>query len=1219
MFAICSNAEYKNENPISNHCSKIYKRQIYALIYQLLYNTHMEDEYNVNGYTDEQLFKILDLNNPSDRELEAKTLSMVRKYSNFGNPSGDKLSQFFIDIYNRFFENDEPVEQEQEQPDDVIEGFTQYPGNTSSRPYNKGPEISVGSGFKTYQVNGAINGNGNSRSYNSGIIGNGNSYSYNSGIIGNAMPTNVSVNNIFALSPDLQKSNNGVIGEANVGNKITPSENNVTLTKTLDYSKDKLNPLLKQTIKRIISIDSQYRNSETKSPSTNFTFNLSEPLRDVVSLSLYSIQIPYTWYTVNSDFGGNFFYLKGNAPGIMNGLHDYQISISSGNYTPSGLANALNKSINDIKMTITDVSFGQTQVIYNDGITDQNSGTGKCKLLIDITKIYNEGNYSLYFPDWTPPADNTLRSSTIAGYLGFNNQNYYCSSIYSSYLFPTGISSTDFTINTNKNSFQIVPYIGMNFLRADISYNPITISLQSLAETTTIKNAVYVMNLALQTNPKLDPAVSSCTLVDISNELQDNSGNSYIKLDCKLNNRNRDSPVVRNLKFAALFPYDYSGNVNISLFYGANSIFAFSDSVNYKNEYIVCEFNELLSETHILQSSYDSSNTSVVFQCNLPGYDNSYNSIIANLPPGTNALNLFIKSVNNSIKQAVGTDENFTIGSTSVPDTFYSDSTTNNLVFQPIIKNTFTNSDYQIYATTGTCKLPDIFNLPTTQSPATNIYKNENYQFNSVVFDALDIIYIIPNPDSNSKKNINANPFVISFEQGRTYSNGADLATYFTGVITSYFDTVTGFYPFVGSTVSYSINNGFTLELNIEINLNQTHYSLKLYSSNDIWRNLAFYDVSSSSQTDFSYNIKDYKDSSNNYKIESKEQIKDNGITIVDGSNDTFVLQPLNTVDVFNTSNNKYRITIKIPSDSVTGTRYSINELISAINLKFVGTIAEGTVFSTFDLPNGQTVIKCRFNINIVFTTKDYNLVFYDPYSFTSCFSNNSNKTTTSIQNVTWDTTLGWLLGYRNAISYKLSDYIGATDSYIYYLTGSSSNVCVLTGDTNVSTNLYNYFLIMLDDYVQNHLNDGLVTITNQETSVNHGPYVNVCDPVTGQMISRPADYGNPGISYTAQQLYAFNQQVQSQLVKAKSYSKGPFVKDVFGIIPVKTTGMSIGGVYVEFGGSMQNQQRLYFGPVNIHRMTIQLLNDRGNLVDLNNANWSFSFICEQLYKSGVS
>jgi hypothetical protein len=205
-----------------------------------------------------------------------------------------------------------------------------------------------------------------------------------------------------------------------------------------------------------------------------------------------------------------------------------------------------------------------------------------------------------------------------------------------------------------------------------------------------------------------------------------------------------------------------------------------------------------------------------------------------------------------------------------------------------------------------------------------------------------------------------------------------------------------------------------------------------------------------------------------------------------------------------------------------------------------------------------------------------------------------------------------------------LSDYVGTSadagtmSQNIYYLK-NLTNACYLIGDTNVSTNLYNYFLIMLDDFVQNHLNDGLVTITNQETVLDPGPYINVCDPVTGQKTARPADYGSPGITYTAQELFSFNQQVQSQLVKLKSYSSGPFVQDIFGIVPVKTSGMSIGSVYVEFGGSLQNQQRLYFGPVNIHRMTIKLLTDRGNLVDLNNTDWSFSFICEQLYKNGVS
>jgi hypothetical protein len=1163
----------------------------------------MEDEYEVNGYTDEQLFQILDLNNPSDRELEAKILNMVRKYANFGNPSGDKLSQFFIDIYNRFFEND--GERELENDEDIVEGLTTRP--------NKGPELLIGAGFNEFKVNGAVSGNGNSRSFNSGIIG-------------NALPTNVPVNNIFSLSKDLSKSA-GVIGQASVGNRVQPSENNVNLTKTLDYTKDKLNPLLKQTIKRIISIDSQYRNQQTNSPSTNFTFNLSEPLRDVVSLSLYSIQIPYTWYTVNSDFGGNFFYLKGNAPGINNGLHDYQISIPSGNYTPAGLATAVNTSISILKTTITDVSFGQTQAIYNNGIADQNSGTGKCKLLIDITKIYNESNYFLQFPNWNTPIDDILRKNTIASYLGFNNQNYYCSSIYSNPPFPTTIILSQFGINTTKTSFQIVPYVGTEFSNADISYNPITITV-NLGTATTIQNAVDVLNIALKTNNKLDPEFSGCTLVNITNELQDNCGNSFVKLDCKI--KSSHMPVVRNLKLAALFPYDYdSTGKNNSLFYGSNSIFAFSDSVNYINQYIVCELNELLSETPILQSSYDSLNTSIELNCNLITYDNSYNNIIASLSDGNNTLNSFIFSVNSAITNAVvaKNNPNFKIGTRAdVPNVFYSDTLSSKLVFQPYLNNRFLTNDYAIYATYkqgSGCNLPLIFNLQQTQNqiPITNnIFTNPNFIFNSISFDPSDEIHIVPISNGNK----NATKFVINFYQFGAYSNGAQIASYFANKITTFKDEVTGTFPFVGSNVTYLTGSGFRLELNIEVNINQSNYRLNLKSNNDVWRRLTFYDVSSSVQTNFAYNVIDY--SNNDYKIESKTQIKDNLITIYDGSNDTFFLSPSNTIDVFNTSNNAYKINVKIPDVNLddNGTSYSINELIIAINSKFSNTIADGTTFSLVNLLNGQTIVKCRFNVNTVFTTKDYNLVFYDPFSFTSCFSNNSKKTTTSIQNATWDTTLGWLLGYRNLISYNLSDYVGitntlyATDTLIYYLT-DSSNVCVLMGDTNVSTNLYNYFLIMLDDYVQNHLNDGLVTITNQETSVNHGPYVNVCDPVTGQFTYRPADYGDPGASYTASQLYAFNQQVQSQIVKAKSYSKGPFVKDVFGIIPVKTSGLSIGSVYVEFGGSMQNQQRLYFGPVNIHRMTIQLLNDRGNLVDLNNANWSFSFICEQLYKSGVS
>ena len=82
---------------------------------------------------------------------------------------------------------------------------------------------------------------------------------------------------------------------------------------------------------------------------------------------------------------------------------------------------------------------------------------------------------------------------------------------------------------------------------------------------------------------------------------------------------------------------------------------------------------------------------------------------------------------------------------------------------------------------------------------------------------------------------------------------------------------------------------------------------------------------------------------------------------------------------------------------------------------------------------------------------------------------------------------------------------------------------------------------------------------------------------------------------------------------------KGPFAKDVFAVIPIKTNALNPGQVYTEFGGTLQNQERIYFGPVNISRMSVKLMTDRGDVVDLNNADWTFSLIAEQLYQSSTT
>jgi hypothetical protein len=125
---------------------------------------------------------------------------------------------------------------------------------------------------------------------------------------------------------------------------------------------------------------------------------------------------------------------------------------------------------------------------------------------------------------------------------------------------------------------------------------------------------------------------------------------------------------------------------------------------------------------------------------------------------------------------------------------------------------------------------------------------------------------------------------------------------------------------------------------------------------------------------------------------------------------------------------------------------------------------------------------------------------------------------------------------------------------------------------------------------------------------------VKVCDPVTGKVVNKPSTTGRTKNKLTQNQVYALNQADASHQPTTKTYSPGPFIKDLFGFVPIKSG--PNGTYFIEYGGGLQFQERLYFGPVNIRKMAIQLMNDRGDLVDLNGSNWSFSFVIEQLYRS---
>jgi hypothetical protein len=246
------------------------------------------------------------------------------------------------------------------------------------------------------------------------------------------------------------------------------------------------------------------------------------------------------------------------------------------------------------------------------------------------------------------------------------------------------------------------------------------------------------------------------------------------------------------------------------------------------------------------------------------------------------------------------------------------------------------------------------------------------------------------------------------------------------------------------------------------------------------------------------------------------------------------------------------------------------------------------------------------------YTTKDYQLVFYDVLFRGSCDTGNVGEK--SLTHTTWDYTLGWILGFRNEPTYFMNAalYPNGIPNKVKIV----GNTFTITGNTGVNVNLINQCFIVLDDFTQNHINDGVVTMTNSDKSIPLPSYANRatyrCDPVTGKQVPSFKN-SNTNASITQRLLYAAEQLNLNAQPTDKYYSDPPYIKDMFAIVPIKIPANQ-GDSFVEYGGSLQDNDRKYFGPVNINRVRVQLLTDRGHIINLNNRNWSFSIVVECKY-----
>jgi len=193
---------------------------------------------------------------------------------------------------------------------------------------------------------------------------------------------------------------------------------------------------------------------------------------------------------------------------------------------------------------------------------------------------------------------------------------------------------------------------------------------------------------------------------------------------------------------------------------------------------------------------------------------------------------------------------------------------------------------------------------------------------------------------------------------------------------------------------------------------------------------------------------------------------------------------------------------------------------------------------------------------------------------------------------------LGWNLGFRRI------DASGELSSVDIPLLETSA----ITAD--VPANIYGpkYFLLELNDYNQAQINSGIVSVSDRSSSIT--------------AINTGANRGSNQEKLTKAQIYSQNAMLSKNNDKPNTSDRvyGPVSKDVLAFIPLDgiirhtEARPEASNTPLIDDVSDVNVPRVYSGPVKIDKLRIRLLDDKGNLVNLHDNDWSFTLIVEQLH-----
>lgn len=111
-----------------------------------------------------------------------------------------------------------------------------------------------------------------------------------------------------------------------------------------------INPIKKRTIRKILNIDTKFRDNYYTTPSTNFNLQLPISISDVLQMQLSSIELPTSYYVVSKQYSNNYFTITVNGSTTI-------ITIPDGNYTQTTIMDIINAQLTNAGAPFSWVSF----------------------------------------------------------------------------------------------------------------------------------------------------------------------------------------------------------------------------------------------------------------------------------------------------------------------------------------------------------------------------------------------------------------------------------------------------------------------------------------------------------------------------------------------------------------------------------------------------------------------------------------------------------------------------------------------------------------------------------------------------------------------------------------------------------------------------------------------------------------------------------------------